>query len=103
MTWYWSILMTEACYVVLHIGTGPWRGVKQSSSPVIVRDGNNHFMLTNDIWIERLDQQFATNVQKACHPPHYNMGDAAGPDRHLYAFVRRVDAGEKTNYEGMSE
>jgi hypothetical protein len=99
---YLMAAMNEPCYVVLHIGTGPTRAAEQSGSPLIVRDGSNRFTLTNDIWIERLDEQFATNIQKACQPPHYNMDDA-GHDRHLYAFVRRATAGEKTKYEGMSE
>jgi hypothetical protein len=92
----------EQCYIVLHVGSGPTRAAEQFGSPLIVRDGNNRFTLTNDIWIERLDKQFATNIQKACQPPHYNMG-AADNDRHLYAFVRRATAGEKTKYEGMTE
>jgi hypothetical protein len=59
-------------------------------------------MLSDDIWIERLDEQLAKHIQKACEPPHYDI-DSVEQDRHLYAFVRRVSAVEKSNYEGMDE
>jgi len=94
----------EAHYVVLHVGNGPSRLEEQQSgfSPMIVRDSQPRFNLSNDIWIERLDEQFAKNIQKACEPPHHNIDDARF-DRHLYAFVRRVPGVEKSKYEGMTD
>jgi hypothetical protein len=65
-----------------------------------VSEKRRRFALNDDIWIERLDEQLAKNVQKACDPPNYNI-DFAGYDRHLYAFVCRAhDA--KANYVGIS-
>ena len=93
----------EACYAVLHVGTGPSKLAEQKApSRLIVRDGEARFELGDDIWIERFDQQISKNIQKACEPPHYRMDDM-GYDRHLYGFVRRVPAHEKTRFEGMSE
>jgi len=64
-----------------------------------VKDGQR-FALSDEIWIERLGEELAKNVQKACEPPHYNI-DSAERDRHLYAFVRRVPDGETRTYEGL--
>ena len=69
---------------------------------MIVRDSQPRFDLSGEIWIERLDEQFGKNIQKACQPPHLNIQDV-GFDRHLYAFVRRVPAVEKSKYQGMTE
>jgi len=90
--------MLDACYVVLHIAPG--HGPEVGSIPLIVQNDGDRFELTDDIWIERLNEQLAKNIQKACEPPHYNISGSAW-DRHLYAFVRRVPKVEKTNYEGM--
>ena len=94
----------EAHYVVLHLGNGPSRIEEQQSgfSPMIVRDSQPRFDLSDEIWIERLDEQFAKNIQKACQPPQHNIQDV-GFDRHLYAFVRRVPTVERSKYEGMTE
>ena len=89
------------CYVVLHIGSGP--SVSQDKSyPIVVRDSAPRFELGNDTLIERLDEDLAKNIQKACEPAHYNVNSVAD-DRHLYAFVRPVPAVEKTRYEGMAD
>jgi hypothetical protein len=92
----------QACYVVLHVGSGPSRQAEQSGSPLIVRDDRRQFALTDDIWIERLNEQVAKNIQRACEPPNYNIANF-DYDRHLYAFVRRVPAAEMSNYAGMKE
>jgi hypothetical protein len=94
--------LSEGCYVVLHIGTGPSASTEKSGSPLVVRNGRNRFVLRDDIWIERLDEQLAKNIQHACQPPNYGMDDA-DYDRHLYAFVRRVPNIEKSSYEGMAD
>jgi hypothetical protein len=94
-------LLPEGCYVMLHIGTGPSHSEEKSGSPLVVT-GSDHFVLSEDIWIERLDEQLAKHIQKACEPPHYKI-DSIEQDRHLYAFVRRASAVEKSNYEGMEE
>lgn len=91
----------EGCYVVLHIGSGPSAN-QDALFPMVVRDGNPRFQLSNDIWIERLNQQLANNVQEACEPPHHNANRIPN-DNHLYAFVRRVPTFEETRYEGMTE
>jgi len=87
---------------MLRIGTGPSHDEEKSGPRLIVTDRNSHFTLDNDIWIERLDDQLAKHIQKACDPPHYNIGGVEH-DRHLYAFVRRFPEVEKSNYEGMAE
>ena len=75
---------------------------KGLAPPLIIRDGNSRFELSDELWIERLDETLATNIQKACEPPHHAIDDARH-DRHLYAFVRRVPAVEKSKYEGLTE
>lgn len=91
--------LPKACYVILHIGTGPSQDEEKHGLAVIVKDGER-FALSDDIWIERLEEQVAKKVQTACEPPHYRI-DNAGHDRHLYAFVRRVPDRETRRYEGL--
>jgi hypothetical protein len=57
----------EAHYVVLHVGNGPSRLEEQQPgfSPMIVRDSQTRLDLSNEIWIEKLDEQLAKNIQKA--------------------------------------
>jgi hypothetical protein len=43
---------------------------------MVVRDSQPRFNLSNDIRIERLDEQFAKNIQKACEPPHHDIDPA---------------------------
>src|ERR1700683_2749180 len=93
--------LPEACYVVLHIGTGPSRLEERTGSRLIVHGGSSRFDLSSDIWVERLDEGLAKNIQSACDPPHHYINNI-GYDRHLYAFVRRVPI-EKSNYEGLTE
>ena len=94
----------EAHYVVLHVGNGPSRleEAQPGFSPIIARDSRPRFDLSDEIWVERLDEHLAKNIQKACQPPHHNVQDV-GFDRHLYAFVRRVPTVEEPKYEGMTE
>lgn len=92
--------LPESCYVVLHIAPG--HGLVVGHSPLIVHNDGERFQLREDIWIERLNERLAKNIQQACEPPHYNISVQPW-DRHLYAFVRRVPSIEKTNNEGISE
>jgi hypothetical protein len=94
-------LLPEGCYVVLHIGIGPSH-IEEKTGPPLAITSNGPFSLNSDIWIERLDERIAKNIQKACEPPHFNV-DTEEYDRHLYAFVRRVPAVEKRRYEGLEE
>src|SRR5271156_980518 len=84
-----------------HIGSS-LSFASQVISPVIVADGRSRFDLSDDIWIERLDEELAIHIQTACEPPHYNIKKHPY-DRHSYAFVRRIPDLEKTKYEGMGE
>jgi hypothetical protein len=68
---------------------------------LIVTDGSNRFDLSDEIWIERLDEQLAKHIQKACEPPHYKI-NSVEHDRHLYAFVHRVPVVEKRKYAGIA-
>jgi hypothetical protein len=91
--------LPKPCYVILHIGTGPSQEEEKNGLALIVKDGER-FALSDDIWIERLEEQVAKNVQQACEPPHYKI-DSAEHERHLYAFVRRVPERETRRYEGL--
>jgi hypothetical protein len=86
---------------VLHIGTGPSHAEVKSGPPLVVT-GTNRFPLSEEIRIERLDEQLAKRIQTACEPPHYKI-DNFLHDRHLYAFLRRASEAEATKYEGMGE
>src|SRR5271170_2875357 len=92
-------ILPRGCYVILHIGNGPSQLQEKNSSPLIVKDGDR-FELSDDIWLERLDEQTAKHVQTACDPPHYRI-DSADHDRHLYAFVMRVPERQQTRYDGL--
>ena len=94
-------LLPRGCYVMLHIGTGPSHAEEKGGPPLVVT-GTNRFALSDEIWIERLDEQLAKRIQKACEPPHYKI-ESIEQDRHLYAFLRRVSDAEKSKYEGMEE
>lgn len=91
--------LPKPCYVILHIGSGPSHEQERNGLAPIVKEGER-FPLNDDIWIERLDEHTAKNVQKACEAPHYNIG-CSQHDRHLYAFVQRVPEIETRSYEGM--
>ena len=92
--------MAESCYVILQIGVGPGRVAP--SDALIVQKNGERFELRDDIWIERLDEEFSKNIQKACEPPHFNI-DVEPSDRHLDAFVRRVPKTETRTHEGLAE
>jgi hypothetical protein len=89
----------KGCYVMLHVGAGPSWPQQAAGPELIVRDGER-FQLTDDIWIERLDEATAKNIQQACEPPHYKINKEIW-DRHLYAFVMRVPDLQQTRYEGL--
>ncbi len=91
--------LPKPCYVILHIGAGPTHLQEASGPALVVKDGER-FFLNDDIWIERLEEPLAKKVQKACEPPHYNIGTQEH-DRHLYAFVQRVADIEHHPYEGL--
>lgn len=89
----------KPCYVILHLGIGP-SSLQRGGEPEVVAEIGERFVLSDDIWIERLDVELAINVQKACEPPHHNIGGEVR-DRHLYAFVRKVPDSEMRPYEGL--
>ena len=88
---------------MLHIGTGlPGQTVEWKSCPPVVVEGSNSFVLNDDFWIEKLDEELAIHIQQACDPPHYRINNDP-KDRHLYALLRRVADVEASQYEGMDE
>jgi hypothetical protein len=87
------------CYVVLHLRLGP-PYPDPIASPQIAADAP--FQLTNDIWIEKLDPEFAKLAQTACEPPNYNLPNEPY-DRHLYAFVRTIPEKESSRNEGLMD
>jgi hypothetical protein len=89
----------KSCYVILHIGLGPSRAQETSGHGLIVQDGKR-FYLRDNIWIERLDEATAKNIQQACEPAHYKINKDIW-DRHLYAFVMDVPDRQQTRYEGL--
>ena len=91
--------LPKPCYVILHIGAGPTY-LQEASGPTLVVKDSERFFLSDDIWIERLEEPLAKKVQKACEPPHYNIGTQEH-DRHLYAFVQHVADIEHRPYEGL--
>lgn len=91
----------QTCYTILHISNGPGAQDMQHGLRVIVED-SGRFQLTENIWMERFDQDLGQRIQTACEPPHFNISSAEY-DRHLYAFVKRVTEPERSRYEGMSE
>jgi hypothetical protein len=91
--------LPKPCYVILHIGAGPTHFQVANGPALIIKDGEC-FHLSDDIWIERLEETLAKKVQKACEPPHFNIGTQEY-DRHLYAFVQRVADIEHRPYEGL--
>ena len=93
--------LPKPCYVNLHIGTGPSHCEETNGLALIVKDGER-FALSDDIWVERLDEQLAKNVQKACEPPNHNI-DSAVNNRHLCAFVQLVPDVETRRYEGLEK
>jgi hypothetical protein len=93
--------LPQGCYVILHTSTGPSYLEEKNNTPLIV-SGGDRFVLSADFWIERLEEQLAKHIQRACDPPNYNI-DSVEQDRHLYAFVRRVADNEKYQYEGLDE
>lgn len=93
------VVQPTGCYVMLHVGLDPSQIQEVNSSPLIVRDGDR-FELSNDIWIERLDEETAKHVQTACEPPHYKI-DSVGHDHHLYAFIMRVPERQQTRFDGL--
>jgi hypothetical protein len=95
-------LLPRGCYVVLHIGTGPSRIEEKRGAPLVVTVGSNRFVLSDDIWIERLDEQLAKKHSKglpATTFQHKQRRTRQTP----YAFVRQVPAVEKSNYEGIED
>jgi hypothetical protein len=78
------------CYVILHIRAGP--PYPDANMPQIASDAP--FQLSSDIWIERLDEQLAINIQRACEPANHRIDNHVW-DRHLYAFVRREPEDER--------
>lgn len=88
---------TNGCYAILHIRSGP-PYPDPATSPQIAAD--TRFDLTDDIWIEKLDKEFATKIQGACEPAHYKF-DRDINDRHLYAFVGNIPQNETARKEGL--
>src|ERR1035438_7979652 len=94
--------LPKGCYVALHIGTGPSRIEEAGGVRMIVTDQNKRFELSDDLWIERLDEQLAKHIQSACEPPHYNI-ESFAYDRHLYSFIRRIPDVGMSDHEGIAE
>jgi len=79
------------CYVILHIRSGPpWPD--PAKAPQIAADAP--FELSEDIWIEKFDKEFAIHIQEACEPANHRLDNHVW-DRHLYAFVRRQPENER--------
>src|SRR5580692_2839846 len=70
------------CYVVLHTRIGLPRPASHIAT-------TGRFQLTDDMWIQTFDTEFAKRVIRACEPPHYRV-DKIIRDTHLYAFVRKI-------------
>lgn len=84
------------CYVILHIRPGP-PYPDPVSAPQIA--ANAPFALSNDIWIEKFDKEFAIHVHESCEPANHRIDNHVW-DRHLYAFVRRPPENERLRLPG---
>ena len=83
-------------YAILHIRPGPpWP--EPNTRPHVAEGGT--FPLSSDIWIEKFDQEFAINFQRACEPANHGQFNDVW-DRHIYAFVRREPEDEKHRLPG---
>ncbi len=89
----------SGCYVMLHIRPGP-PYPDPATTPQIASD--ERFELSTDIWIEKLDRDFAIKVQTACEPANHLMNNQVW-DRHLYAFVRRIRPNEFPRYGDLND
>jgi len=89
--------LRRGCYVILHIRPGP-PYPDPNTAPQIAEDAR--FELSDDIWIERLDTEFAKCIQRACEPANYNTYNDVH-DRHLYAFMREPPQNEAIRDVGM--
>lgn len=67
---------------------------------MLVVHEDERFQLREDIWIERLDDATARNIQQACEPAQYKINKEMW-DRHLYAFVMQVPDRQQTRYDGL--
>jgi hypothetical protein len=70
------------CYVILHTRL-------EITFPTSHIATNGRFQLSDDMWIESLDSEFAKRVIGACEPPHHLI-EKSVHDTHLYAFVRKL-------------
>jgi hypothetical protein len=86
----------RGCYIILHIPAG---SPSMAGKPGPHIAAHSPFELTEDIWIERLDTEFAMQIQRACEPPGYNIHNSVW-DRHLYAFMREVPEREALRPRG---
>src|SRR5258708_7677705 len=83
-------------YVALHIARGPTS--PDAALKVVGRSGR--FDLTEDIWIERLDSDFAKEIIRACEPAHKGIHRPAY-DAHLYAWVKRAYSTDSSTHEAF--
>lgn len=58
------------------------------------------FELSGDIWIEKLDREFAIFIQRAWEPASHNVCNDVY-ERHLYASMREAPLNEATRDEGV--
>jgi hypothetical protein len=90
-------------YLVLHIALGPARFQQSGeANRLVVTDDAPVFALGDNLWIERLNEEFSKEVQRACEPAHSNI-TVSRWDRHLYSFVRSIVEPENTQNSGMQD
>jgi len=70
------------CYVILHTRL-------EHPFPISHIATSGRFQLSDEIWIETFDAEFAKRVMGACEPPNHLMANIMS-DAHLYAFVRKI-------------
>jgi hypothetical protein len=70
-------------------------------APELISVANSErFELTDNIWIERLDEELTEMIRHACQPPQHNIPDYPSFS-HRYAFVSPMADRENAPYEGM--
>jgi hypothetical protein len=90
-----ALSLQQGAYAILHIRAGP--PYPDSNSPIIAS-----FELSQDFWIERLPENLAIKIQRACEPPHHRI-DKMVHDRHLYAFMRALPERQTVRHDGLEE
>jgi hypothetical protein len=89
----------KSTYGILHLGNGPTQLDLDNGLVMVAADGER-FYLNDDIWIERLEEEFAKCFLSACEATHHRVHNHQS-DRHLYGFFREIPRPRAKEYDGL--